>query len=77
MVQETVILSLARAGCVMVLLWLLWQQVQSWAVVEPPKPEGANERQGRQRHAGSPKDCPACRAAHGQCEIHEARVIDA
>lgn len=75
--HQTVILSLARPGCVMVLLWLLWQQMQRWTAINQPKPEEANERQERPRHAQSPRDCPACRAAHGQNEVDEGRVIEA
>src|SRR5690242_1748363 len=77
MVQETIIITLVRVGCMFLLLWLLWQQVQLWTAVEQLKPEGAKERKARQRHAQSAKDCPACRAAHGQCAVHESRKIEA
>src|SRR4051794_31167913 len=75
--QESFIITMSRIGCGVLLLWLLWEHLQRWTVVEQTTPEGAAEAKGRQRHAQSPRDCPACRATHGQCEVLEPRLIEA
>ena len=73
--MQDLFLSVVRLSDELLLVWLVWTYWISW---------NGNGRliirarmQGQARHPQNPRDCPVCRAAHGVCEAHEQRVIEA
>jgi len=75
--MRILILDLIRLAYQAVLMWWLWHELKQWEVQGEAAQAQAAKGAKRQWHAQSPKDCPECRAAHGQCEPLPKRAVEA